>query len=522
MNERVIEQKSTYDESSRIVDLERYAIVGTPAEKEFDDVATVAAYIAGTPMAYISFVDETQLWFKATHGFDATSVKREDTYCQYVVRDARPLAIPDTYYEKVNVPKQRKGLGERIRFYVGVPLRSRSGFVLGTLCVVDTSPHDVPDDLVAMLERLAAQVTAQLEVRRINRALIEERDTFSTLFEAAPAPLILSERGLIVRCNIAFADLVSDKEAEARVGVSLGDFIAVVPHKPGEVIETELTNEVGGVTPVLVLTTRLRREQRLYDLVAVTDISDRKEKERILKEQQTAAENANRIKDTFLSLVSHDLRSPLSGISTMLELLDRAGSTFTPEEWKSAIKDLREAAAVLVEMINQLLNIHRIQSGRIEINREDVPVAMVARQVTLSLSKQISDKEVSIQIDVPDEFEINADFGLFREALFNLVSNAIKFSDHGGTIRVSGDSSRVVVEDEGTGVPEKDRPDLFKHEVKTSRLGTDGERGTGLGLPLTWDIMDAHGGRVFYDEDYMTGARFVLDFSATSDPESSE
>ena len=482
-------------QNTRLSELERYEIVGTPAEQEFDDVAEIAAYIAGTSMAYVSFIDDTYLWFKATHGFEANTVPREQTYCQFVVADERPIAIPDTQLERTYVPEQLEGLGEQIRFYVGVPLRSRSGMVLGTLCTVDDHPREVPDKLVPMLEKLAGQISAQLEVRRTNRMLLEERDTFSTLFEAAPAPLILAEAGRIVRSNFAFADLVTDGDAESLEDVRLDRFLDDVPTHPGTTVETELKNTVGGRTAIIVSLTRLHRDQRTYDLVALTDISDRKEKEHVLREQRLAAENANRIKDTFLSLVSHDLRSPLSGISTMLELLDKAGNTFSPEEWKTAIRDLREAAAVLVEMINQLLNIHRLQSGRIEVQREETAVETIAQQVVLSLGKQIKDKKLSVTIDLPRDFTLDADIGLFREALFNLVSNSIKFSSTGGEIRIIRHGERAIaVEDEGTGVPEEDRDDLFRHEIKTSRLGTDGERGTGLGLPLVADIMRAHGG----------------------------
>lgn len=499
-------------EGDRINELMRYEILGTPAEAEFDDVVELAAHIAGTPMAYISFLDEVELWFKATFGFEAERVPRESTYCQFVVEEARPVAISDTSVEETYVPSSLDELGKQIRYYVGVPLRGRNGVVLGTLCTVDTRSREVPTTLVPMLEKLAAQVSAQLEVRRFNRMLLEERDTFSTLFEAAPAPLILSEQGRIVRSNFAFADLVTDADADSLTGLSLRNFIDTVPDSPGPVIETVLTSMVGSETPVIVTLTRLHRDQRVYDLVTLTDISDRKEKERILKEQQTTAENANRIKDTFLSLVSHDLRSPLSGISTMLELLDRAGHTFSQEEWKEAIHDLREATAVLVEMINQLLNIHRLQSGRLEVAVEPVDVALVARQVVLSLGKQIKDKGLHVAIDIPGDFELSADIGLFREALFNLVSNAVKFCSRGGAITIGNGVRSIYVEDDGTGVAEEDVDDLFRHEVKTSRLGTEGERGTGLGLPLVADIMDAHGGSITYDRSYLRGARFVLQF----------
>jgi len=97
--------------------------------------------------------------------------------------------------------------------------------------------------------------------------------------------------------------------------------------------------------------------------------------------------------------------------------------------------------------------------------------------------------------------------------VFNLVSNAIKFSPEGGRIVFRHGDQWVSVEDEGPGVPAEFRADLFRHEVKTSRPGTRGEPGTGLGMPLVADIMEAHGGRIEIDDEYTAGARFVLTFA---------
>ena len=139
-------------------------------------------------------------------------------------------------------------------------------------------------------------------------------------------------------------------------------------------------------------------------------------------------------------------------------------------------------------------------------------------QVCLTLRVQIEAKEVDLEIDVASDLHLVADGGLVREAVFNLVSNAVKFAPTGGVIRIVARGRSIAVEDTGPGVPVEDRPDLFRHEVKTSRPGSHGERGTGLGLPLVADIMRAHGGTVSLDEEYTSGARFVLEFppSATS------
>ena len=502
-----------------MAELHSYHILNTPSEREFDEIADLAAYIAAVPMAYIAFLDDARQWFKSTHGFsDPGVVPRDATFCHFVVLDEEAVVLPDTREETARVPAggiPRITLAgaeaeEEIRFYLGVPIRSTDGFVLGTLCSIDTKPHAVTRELPEMMQRLANQVGAQLELRRSNALLFEERDTFSTLFEAAPAPLLLVLDGHIVRANYAFSDMVSDHDAAWLERKEVRRFIPELPAGSDAPVQTWVQTEPGGSIPVMVKTTSLRTGRRDYQLVTVLDISDRVEKERVLWEQQKKAENAARIKDMFLSLVSHDLKSPLSGIFMMLDLMAKSGESFSKEEREQTIRDLRSSAAVLVEMINQLLNIHRLQTGHVEVHPEIVATASVCEQVILTLRTQIDEKAIAIVKAIPEDHRCVADPGLIREALFNLLSNAVKFTPQGGTIRVCATGPEIAVQDSGTGVPAEDRADLFRHEIKTSRAGTDGERGTGLGLPLVADIMEAHGGEVFLDESYTDGARFVL------------
>jgi signal transduction histidine kinase len=509
-------------EAARLGDLEAYRILDTPAESEFDDIAILAAHIADCPVAYIGFLDGQREWFKATVGFVAREAPQRDTYCKFVVEDRRPLTILDSHAAEAprparGIPRLDDGDGNvrEVRFYVGVPIVSENGHVVGTLCVVDWEPRESTDpSLLEMLERLARQVSGQLELRRANAALFVERDTFSILFEAAPAPLVLAQDGVILRVNYAFAALVSDRDPASLAGVPITSFVEGLPVEYEEhPTESVVRTEIGGRIPVIVYRTRLRAGSSMNDLIAIVDITDRKEKEQILQEQQIRAVNAGRIKDTFLSLVSHDLRSPLSGIFTMLDLLARSGDSFSREELDEAIHDMRASAAVLVEMINQLLNIDRLQSGRVDVEIDDVDLRKSIEQVLLTLTSQIKEKGIVPVVEVPEESFIRADPGLLREAVFNLVSNAIKFSPDGGRIVIRHGRGWVSVEDEGPGVPESFRADLFRHEIKTSLPGSRGEPGTGLGMPLVADIMEAHSGRVEIDDDYAAGARFVLTFA---------
>lgn len=490
-------------------------ILDTPAEQEFDDIVALAAEIADTESAYVSFFDEARQWFKATVNLNLVEVPRERTVCQYILFHGEPLVIqdPDAIEQ---VPDEVRGIvrGSDIGFYAGVPIFSDSRQVLGTLCVVDSRRKDaVCPRLVEHLERLSRQVSGLLALRRANALLFEERDTFSILFEAAPAPLLMVRDNAIVRANFAFAAMVSDRDAAELEAMDPRQYLQELPAAGDSSIETNVVNELGELVPAIVYQTSVVTGRRDYQLLAIADIRDRKEKERVLDEQRLKAENANRIKDTFLSLVSHDLRSPLSGIFTMLDMMSRDVDSFSRDELNEAIGEMRNAAAVLVEMINQLLNIHRLQSGTMEIEPEVVLLAPSVDRVLLTLQAQMREKSVSVEVDIdPPDAALYVDGGLVREAIFNLLTNAVKFSYPGGSIRLRYRPWTLSVEDDGPGVPEEDRENLFRQDIKTSRPGTSGERGTGLGLPLVADIMRAHGGSIELDTGYAGGSRFVLHF----------
>ncbi|SIR11934.1 PAS domain-containing protein [Alkalispirochaeta americana] len=496
-------------EKERIGTLESYGIAGTAPEKAYDDIAALAAVITKAPFAYITFIDTEQLWFKSTRGFSSDSMERQDSYCQHVLRLGKPLMIPDTAQSDLVEPVSLDDKGP-IRAYCGVPLRVSDGSILGTLCIADYTPRELSPDQLQAVERLADQVVAQLELRRANKLLQSEREIFETLFEAAPVALVLVEEERIVRGNTALARLLGCDDSSAVTGNPITRFLSPFPKEASLPADTVLRDRSGAEIPVELVQTTLEMRGKSHQLLALTDIRDRKEKEAMLSEQRLQAENANRIKDTFLSLVSHDLKSPLSGIFTMLDLLASSPDYFTEEDRTSVIRDLRSTAALLVEMINQLLNIHRIKSGQIPLDKADTPIRPLVEEVALILNKQIRDKEIDLRIEIDRDFFMKVDAGLFREALFNLISNAVKFSPPRGIVRVDEAPGEIRVTDKGAGIPRKDLPDIFRHEVKTSRPGTQGEEGTGLGLPLVRDILRAHGGDVTVRSTGREGTCMVL------------
>jgi len=153
-------------EISRLEVLGRYQVVDTPPEESFDNVTRLAAYICGTPIALISFIDQERQWFKSRVGWDVDEIPRNVCLCAYTIRQSGVLVVSDTLADnqmKTNPLATHGG----VRFYAGVPLLTEDGYALGTLCVMDSVPRDLTEDQTEALRRLAQQVMVILESRRI-------------------------------------------------------------------------------------------------------------------------------------------------------------------------------------------------------------------------------------------------------------------------------------------------------------------------------------------------------------------
>jgi PAS domain S-box-containing protein len=165
------------NEPARLRALAEYDVLDSPPEAEFDTLTRLAAELLGVPIALVSLVDSDRQWFKSRYGLDAPETSREVSFCGHVVEAESPLVVADTLADDRFSDNPLVTGNPRIRFYAGQPLRTSDGFVLGTLCAIDTKPRELSDAQRETLGMLARQVVALLELRRKTRELTEERAT---------------------------------------------------------------------------------------------------------------------------------------------------------------------------------------------------------------------------------------------------------------------------------------------------------------------------------------------------------
>ncbi|WP_367897688.1 ATP-binding protein [Leptospira sp. WS58.C1] len=238
------------------------------------------------------------------------------------------------------------------------------------------------------------------------------------------------------------------------------------------------------------------------------------ERTKQLAEAKHVAEEANSLKDTFLSLVTHDLRSPITTVIGILQLIRNDYKQLDDKSLLEWISRAENTSSQSLEMISTLLDLNRLKSGSFPLDNNLIYVYPEVEGVLAKLLPQAEAKKIRIINKIPDDVKLNVDRTLFSEIFINLVSNSIKFCKENDTISIGFSNEKndpeFFVEDTGIGIPKDMIPNLFSTEIKSTRLGTKNESGTGLGLPLVYSIIKAYNGRISVESEEKKGCKFTF------------
>jgi PAS domain S-box-containing protein len=374
---------------------------------------------------------------------------------------------------------------------------------------------------------------------------------FRKLLEAAPdAILEVNPEGQITLLNQA---------AERMFGYSRGELLglnveSLVPaamrgghaqhrasyaHHPhtrpmGTGLQLQGQRKDGSLFPVEISLSPNWIEGSLHVIASVRDITERKAVEnriRALREQYTAeltikneqlearnleVEQANRLKTEFLASMSHELRTPLHTIIGFSELLTEHLEGSLNEKQQRFVGHILQDARHLLELINQVLDISKIEAGRMELRREAFDFGHCVEEVLAGIRHQAAAKNISLENKNSFENTFYADRLRVKEILYNLLNNAVKFTPEGGAVWVEsaqqGDTLQVSVGDTGIGIPEKEQLSIFEKFYQVGDFKGGVREGTGLGLPITRHLVELHGGTINVESRPGQGSRFKLTF----------
>ncbi len=222
----------------------------------------------------------------------------------------------------------------------------------------------------------------------------------------------------------------------------------------------------------------------------------------------------SKLKSEFISGVSHELRTPLTSIKGFSSLLVAEKFGKLPEEAKERLKKIDGNVDKLVNMVNTLLDISRIESKRIEVKITPADIVKIIKDVGELLTPQMSNKNIHFNINTPASVEVYADKNLIERAFINIINNAIKFTPPGGTITVGcspkDNYALISISDTGCGMAKHDCEKIFQEFYRAENALNQKIKGTGLGLSLVKKILDTHGERIWVESELNKGTTFYF------------
>ncbi len=226
----------------------------------------------------------------------------------------------------------------------------------------------------------------------------------------------------------------------------------------------------------------------------------------------TAERELDRMKEEFFHYVTHDLRNPLSSALGFLDMLLRGGAGELTAEQGSIVTAVKRSATRLLGMVNNILDIAKMEAGKIKVNLQDVSMEEAARRARSELETLAARKSIAVDVSGPPEAVVRADPDMIERVFVNLLGNAIKFTPEGGRVKMSVEdletSLRAAVEDSGEGIPADLLGRLFGKFEQAERRK---KGGTGLGLAIVKFFVESHLGKVWAESEPGRGARFLFE-----------
>jgi PAS domain S-box-containing protein len=513
------------NEPSRLLALQSYDIMDSGRELRYDDITLLASRICRTPMALITLINEDRQWFKSTVGLDATETPRELAFCAHAICEPdKVLTVADARVDHRFSANPYVTGDPHVRFYAGAPLVSGDGHALGTLCVIDREPRHLEAEQQEALLALSRQVMALMEERRTSaalrgamQALTRSEALFREAYENAPIGIALvSPEGEWLRVNQSLCDMLGYPADE----LTRTTFQAITHPEDLEsdllLVRRMLTRDIRtyqlekrylhrtghAVWALLCVSLVWDGHKPLYFISQIQDISERK--------------TIERGKAEFLTMVSHELRTPVTALRGALGILAAGAAGELPPKAQALSALADRNADRLHRLVNDILDIEKIESGAFAYRRTDVDLNQLVTQAAVELRPYAEQYQVKIEVrlDSPRAF-LHVDADRLMQVLANLISNAVKHSPAGGTIDLhvtrTDESFRVDVTDHGDGIPEEFRRHIFEKFAQANWTATNRKGGSGLGLNISRAIIQHHGGVLAFDTESGVGSTFYFE-----------
>lgn len=377
----------------------------------------------------------------------------------------------------------------------------------------------------------------------------EAESRFRKLLEAAPDTILeVDAQGQIVLVNERAEEMFGYSREEL-LGLKVETLVPAasrsghVRHRTayaehpqtrpmGTGLELKGQRKDGTLFPVEISLSPNRTEEGLHVIALVRDISQRKQVEehlQAIQQQYTAElaakneqlevrnqeiEKANRLKSEFLASMSHELRTPLHTIIGFGELMSEEIEGPLNPKYKRFTGHILQDSRHLLELINELLDLSKIEAGQLKLQLGAFDFAECVQEVVAGIRQRAEAKNISLENRDTFRGLLDADRLRVKEILYNLLSNAIKFTPNGGAVWIEAAAQsrflQVTVGDTGVGIPPEEQAAVFETFYQADQSTRGVQEGTGLGLPITKKLVELHGGRIWLESQPGKGSRFTF------------
>ncbi len=492
-------------------------------ERVLARIVRVSAELLAGRACLIALRDPSGWQVAASYGIDPSFLRRVDRMLADIPEHAEPERFE---FPEVSSRLQRvtRAASMGLLSGVGLPLIAREELI-GVIFVFRGYEGSFSAQDRAVLQAFASQAAIAVHNARLYSEVIAQKQHLDSVVDsAADGIFILDNRFRFQRFNRACSRMTGHDEADV-LGLEHREIIRWLDREEGPTLEEAarsgwpqseratlyveggLLRKSGEALPVgITYAPTLAAENRLLSIVAnIRDITKFRE--------------AEELKSTFISIISHELRTPVALIKGYVETLRREDAQWDPTVIDDSLGVIEEETDRLAAMIEDLLDASRLQAGALGLNRAELSLAPLLERMLARFRTQSDKHEFSLEItaDLPS---VNADEARLRQVLSNLLSNAVKYAPAGGKIRLQcrqeSDSVILCVQDEGPGIAAEDVTRIFDRFYRGQEMSKR-SKGTGLGLYLAKAIVEAHGGDIWVDERVKDGARICFSLPVWQD-----
>ncbi len=432
-----------------------------------------------------------------------------------------------------------------LRFTVGVPIRLQDGSTPGVLSVSGLEPQPYDARKAARLQDIADFVADEWARAHTAAALaksLRERDQALERVERSEERLMIAlaladvhvweldyERRELIKVGAEdtfFSQPHTYESLHSNLSVTVDsrDLPAVeaawknhvkngAPYQPEHRMNRNDGREVWAKSALKVFSDAQGRTVRIVG--ALQNVTARKQAEQALVEAKEKAEAGSRAKSTFLATMSHELRTPLNAILGFAELIEKQFVGPVPDRYVAYAHDIYSSGSHLLELVNDVLDISKLEAGKVELHESDFDARELVTEVTDSFGNLAEASEIAYRTELPALPVLHADKRLLKQVLLNILSNAFKFTPAGGTVTLTASRMPragldITVCDTGVGMS---KPEI---EVALTPFGqvdskiTRGLKGTGLGLPIARSLVMLHGGELRVESTPGAGTRVTI------------